>query len=350
MASATVTVGCSRRIRSARALALAVAARDQDARADDSSCWYDTSADVQDSHIGGQPAPQVEMTSLSLAHLTVLDAHPLDLVEIAEASGYDAFGLRIVPPLPGDAIIPVVGDAPLQRRLKQRLASSSVKLMDIEAIWLGPETDVAALKPALDIGAELGARYVLVVGNDAERGRLLERFGELCDDCAERGLRTMLEFIPYSHVVSLADAASILRATMPRDAGLLVDALHLSRSGESPADMAAYPESWFSYLHLCDAAATKPAPDGLRGEARGGRLYPGEGALALIPLIQAIPTGTPVAIEAPSVKHAELSLKARATLAAKMTRALLAAVAAGADVGTGGASVQGNAKMGTGSP
>ena len=38
---------------------------------------------------------------LSLAHLTVLDAHPLELVDAAVAGHFDAIGLRIDPPVHG---------------------------------------------------------------------------------------------------------------------------------------------------------------------------------------------------------------------------------------------------------
>jgi hypothetical protein len=36
-------------------------------------------------------------TTLSLAHMTVLDAHPLELIDAAAAGGFDYIGLRIVP-------------------------------------------------------------------------------------------------------------------------------------------------------------------------------------------------------------------------------------------------------------
>ena len=45
---------------------------------------------------------------LSLAHMTVLDAGPLELIEAAIAGGFDAIGLRVVPPAPTDALVPVV--------------------------------------------------------------------------------------------------------------------------------------------------------------------------------------------------------------------------------------------------
>ena len=136
------------------------------------------------------------MPKLSLAHLTVLPAKPLELIDLAEAAGFDAVGLRICPPLPGDTITPVVGDIPLQREIKQRLSQTGISIMDVEAFWLMPDTSIDHLMPSFEVGAALGARNILVVGNDPERARLIDRFGAFCKACAGFGLRPMLEFIP----------------------------------------------------------------------------------------------------------------------------------------------------------
>ena len=96
---------------------------------------------------------------LSLAHMTVMDADPIALIDAAAAAGFDAAGLRIVPPVAADRIVDVVGDVALQRRIKARLASTGLRILDVEAIWLVPETEVAALEPALDVGAELGGGW-----------------------------------------------------------------------------------------------------------------------------------------------------------------------------------------------
>jgi hypothetical protein len=57
---------------------------------------------------------------LSLAHLTVLDADPVCLIQSAAEAGFNAVGLRVVPPMPTDIIVPVVGDLPLQRQITVR--------------------------------------------------------------------------------------------------------------------------------------------------------------------------------------------------------------------------------------
>jgi len=269
------------------------------------------------------------MPLLSLAHFTVIDAGPLELIEAGAAGGFDAVGLRIVPPVAADAIVEVVGDLPLQREIKARLAATGLRIFDIEAIWLLPDTDVTKLAAALDTGVELGARNVLVCGHDPDRGRMAANFSRLCEAANSRGLRVMLEFLPYTHVRTLAEAHDLLMEVAPANGGLLVDALHLSRSGGSPADIGHYDPALFPYYHLCDAPAKQPDADGLRAEARSRRLYPGEGDLWLAGLVAAFPPGTPAAIEAPSARHAAASPTERARMAGDACRRLFEQVRAG---------------------
>src|SRR5262245_33342464 len=260
---------------------------------------------------------------LSLAHLTVLDADPVKLIESAAAAGFDAVGLRIVPPLPTDTIVPVIGEPSLQRRIREKLRDSGLGILDVEAIWLMPHVDVAGLLPALDLAAELGARYVLTVGHDPDWHRLCDNFSALCAAAETRELRVMLEFIPYAECASLAAAHRLLLAASPSNPGLLVDALHLSRAGGSPGDLKNYDPKLFSYIHLCDAPRRPPAPAALRDEARGGRLYPGEGGLWLKEFLAAFPVNTPIAIEAPNHALSHVPPHQRAALAMAATRRLL---------------------------
>jgi len=71
---------------------------------------------------------------LSLAHLTVLDADPLTLIDAAAAGRFDAIGLRIVPPMPTDQIVPVIGNERLIGEIERRLDATGVRVLDIEAV------------------------------------------------------------------------------------------------------------------------------------------------------------------------------------------------------------------------
>lgn len=244
---------------------------------------------------------------LSLAHLTLMVADPIALIDAAVSAQFSHIGMRIVPPTPDAPMRPVIGDAPYQRAIRQRLTDSGLKVLDIEAFWLTAETDIAGIAPAFAFGAELGATYVVVVGNDPVRSRLIDNHARLTELAAAYGLKTSLEFIPYSEVKTVGEAGEIVRASGLANAGLLVDALHLSRSGGLPSDLAQLPAGMIHYLHLCDAPAALP-PDlaAVRREARGERLYPGEGQLPLAALLAAAPD-VPIGIEAPDGRRAALS-------------------------------------------
>jgi sugar phosphate isomerase/epimerase len=260
---------------------------------------------------------------LSLAPLTIVDADPVRLLECAAAAGFDAVGLRILPPLPTDTIVPVIGEPSLQRRIREKLRDTGLSVLDVEAVWLMPHVVVAELLPALDLAAELGARYVLTVGHDPNWHRLCDNFSGLCAAAQTRGLRVMLEFIPYAECASLAEAHRLLLSAPPGSAGLLVDALHLSGSHGRSEDLNNYDPRLFSYIHLCDAPKRAPPPAALRHEARAGRLYPGAGALWLQDFLAAFPVNTPIAVEAPNSALNHLPAQQRAALAMAATRRLL---------------------------
>jgi hypothetical protein len=63
---------------------------------------------------------------LSLAHLIVLDAHPLELIDAAAAGGFNSVGLRIVAPMPTDRMVPVIGDEAPTRQIERMLADTGI--------------------------------------------------------------------------------------------------------------------------------------------------------------------------------------------------------------------------------
>src|SRR6478736_9992973 len=107
---------------------------------------------------------------LYLAPTTVMDAGPLELIEVAARAGYDGIGIRLFasPHLP---FHPVVGDDRLIAGIRRALASSRLKLLDIYTYYLQPDTKLDAFIPSLTLGAELGAKYVVVQGADSDVAR-----------------------------------------------------------------------------------------------------------------------------------------------------------------------------------
>jgi sugar phosphate isomerase/epimerase len=99
-------------------------------------------------------------------------------------------------------------------------------------------------------------------------------------------------------------------------AGLVVDVLHLYRSGGSAAELAAVDPATVSLVQLCDAPRQAPPAARLREEALTDRRYPGEGELPLADVLAAVPPGAQLSIEAPVARDAGRSPAERAAAAA----------------------------------
>src|SRR5688572_130532 len=264
---------------------------------------------------------------MSLAHLTVLDTTPPELVTVAAAAGFRSIGIRLTA-TPSVGIPPYdsLREGPLLRETMARLADTGVSVLDTEFLRFEPEHPRAIPEGFLEVSARLGARNVLVMSAEPEEARTIERFSDLCDRAAPYGLHVGLEFAVYTGVRTLADAVRVVLRAGMANASVLIDALHFSRSGGDPADIAHVDASLFRYAQLCDASADMPGPrdvPALIREARTGRLLPGEGVLPLSELVAALPEGLPLAVEAPCRTTADLPAIERAKLAHRALSALL---------------------------
>lgn len=267
---------------------------------------------------------------LSLAALTVLALEPQDMVSCAAEAGYAMVGLRLVPATAEEPAYPdLVGDTPRVRDVARRLADTGVRTLDIEILRLKPDTDVASYRPVLETGARLGARHVLVAGNDSDRPRLVERFAALCDLGAPLGLAMSLEPMPWTDVRTFAEALSVVEAARRDNGAVLVDAIHFDRAGDTPAVLATAPPGRLRYLQLCDAPAERPRDmSTILQQARSARLMPGDGGLDLRGLLRAAPAGLPIALEVPMPALVrEIGAVPAARRLREKTESLLASVA-----------------------
>src|SRR6202022_2356553 len=88
----------------------------------------------------------------------------------------------------------------------------------------------------LDAAEGLRARHIKIadLGNDcADVPRMTEEFGPLCRQAAERGTTVLFEMLPaqFSRAPSLDHVLAITRGTGAGNGGIMLDNLHLLRSG-----------------------------------------------------------------------------------------------------------------------
>jgi sugar phosphate isomerase/epimerase len=262
----------------------------------------------------------------SLAFLTVVDLGPVEAVKAAAAAGYDLIGLRLLPAAPGtEADYPLLTDDGLLAETSAALADTGLGVADIEIVRLKPGTDVESFAAFFERGRRLGARNVLVAGDDPEEARLAESFGRLARLAAGFGLTVDLEFMPWTRVPDLATALRVVEAAGEANGGVLVDALHLDRSASTLAEVAALPRGRVNYVQFCDGPRDWDRSDaGLIEVARRARLMPGEGGIDLAGLARAIPGDAVISIEIPNhALAARMGAAERAALALRTTKAVV---------------------------
>jgi sugar phosphate isomerase/epimerase len=261
------------------------------------------------------------MTGLGLAHLTALELAPAALAGEAARAGFDFIGLRFIAATANGPAYPTRVGTDAHRALKQVLASEGVRLNDIEFVQLTPDIDVPGLSGLLEAAADLGVASVTASGDDADQSRLTAHFAELCDFAQPFGLRVDLEFMRWRAIGSLPQAEAIVRAADKPNGAILVDALHLTRSGGKAGDLISIPARYLRAAQICDAAAEVPATEAaVIAEAREGRLPPGEGALPLGALLQSLPADARLSVEMPMPS---LETRVRIARAFNATRRLL---------------------------
>jgi sugar phosphate isomerase/epimerase len=261
------------------------------------------------------------MIAFGLAHLTALELSPPALVAEAARAGFGFVGLRVVPATVGGPAYPTRAGTEAHRTLKQVLANEGVRLNDIEFIQLTADIDVSVFAGLFESAADLGAASVTASGDDDDHARLTAHFADLCDLAQQFALRVDLEFMRWRAIGSLPQAEAVVREAGKTNGAILVDALHLHRSGGKPGDLIPLPARYLRAAQLCDAGADIPVTEAaIIAEAREGRLPPGEGALPLGQLLNALPADTSLSVEMPLPA---LASRARIAAAYQATRRLL---------------------------
>ncbi len=260
---------------------------------------------------------------LSLHHLTVLDAAPLELIDIAARLGCAQVGLFTFMPAAVRHLYPLVGPQDIAQ-LAEALAEAHVRVGNLEVFPLDRDDEPARFDEALATGAALGAQRATAHIHSADLPAATLRFRDFCDRAAGRGLKAGLEFNAFSAVGDAATAAAIVRAAGRANGEVALDMLHLVRSGGGPADVAEIADLVF-YAQICDGPA-ETAPENRFREAIGDRMLPGEGAFPIAAILAALRPGTLIEVEVPqtAARKSGVSPMERARRAVEASRSTLA--------------------------
>lgn len=216
---------------------------------------------------------------------------PVETIRAAATGGFDAVGLWIEP---------ADWTAPLFREVRAALADTGLPLLDVEVVWLKPDSMMDDHRRTIDIGAALGAANVLCVSSDPDAGATAARLADLCRHAEGSGIRVALEFGIFTEVKDLTAALAILAAVGHPQRALLLDPIHVDRSDSPFEALASVDRALLPYAQICDAPARRPDPadfDAVIADAVDLREQCGDGALPLDTFRRALPPGIPLSVE-----------------------------------------------------
>ncbi len=217
---------------------------------------------------------------VSLAAGTILDVGPAQAVGVAHDAGWPAVGIWF------DA---ATWTHSTTRSVQTQLRQTGTVALDVEPVILSSDGDPG--DALIDAAIEIGAQFVLVASRQPVTPSLVDRFGSLCDRAAVGGITVVMEFLPIFAVASLSQALSVVADAARPNSGVLIDTLHLSRSGGSAKDLEGVDPRLLPYLQVADAPAV-PADSSIAGlvnEALHGRLLLGDGQLDVAGVLRAVP-------------------------------------------------------------
>ncbi|MBV1689505.1 sugar phosphate isomerase/epimerase [Novosphingobium sp. G106] len=244
---------------------------------------------------------------LGLHQVTANELDPIDLIELAASVGCEEVCLFTHIPaaaLPDDAgqiLFPLVTPEKVVST-KSALDCHGIAVGNAEFFPIAADVDVEIYRSGFEVAAAIGARSAVTHVHDPDDARAVAGLGRLCDLAAEYDLRLGLEFMGITPAcASIERAAWFVQQVGRANIGIGVDALHLVRTGGTPADVLKVPASLFAYAQICDGAGLHVTQDYFSEAFE--RMLPGDGDFPLADLVAALPVGIAVDVEVPSAQR-----------------------------------------------
>jgi sugar phosphate isomerase/epimerase len=198
-------------------------------------------------------------------------------------------------------------DIAMRRDLIAAMRDRGVAISLGEGCIIRPGSDIRDTAADMDIMQELGAERLNTVSMDPDLGRTLDQLAIFAEMAAERGMLSTVELCPVLTINNLKSAVAAVRHVGREDFSLLLDTMHLGRSGASGADIAALDPAMIGYVQLCDAPREPSEPNYML-EATFERMAPGDGDVPLHDYLSAMPPGVTISLEVPLRSQAEAGI------------------------------------------
>lgn len=228
--------------------------------------------------MSGRPVPrELGADDLVLSHFSLEREHPIDdRIESAAAAGFAGIGLFF-----GQVRTLRDGGMTLAQ-LDERLAEANLCLAEIEVLvgWATPQPsdaywDMESL--VWELVDTFESRYVQAIGPyEGTVTEAAEHFGALCDRAADHGAVVGLEFLPFTNIVTAADALAIVERADRPNGGVCVDIWHHARGANDLDLIRAIPPELITGVQMSDGPASPTLAD-YKDDCLRHRVPPGDG-------------------------------------------------------------------------
>lgn len=244
---------------------------------------------------------------LAIEYLSVFGLPPVEFVQLAAELGcsYISTGLTAMP-LESLNYPPfsLRDDAGLRLNMRSAMGDCGVQISLGEGFLVLPGADCREFAHDLDLLHELGAPRINTLGLDPDRNRTFDQFATLTEMAADRGMQTTVEMMPGTVVGDLDAAVAAVEHVGSADFRLLIDTMHLARSGAGADEIRSLDPAMIGYAQLSDSPVITDMAAYIEA-ATFERMVPGAGTLPLADILEALPADIHIGLEVPLRSLAE---------------------------------------------
>jgi len=241
------------------------------------------------------------LNRIAIEYLSVFGLPPVEFVHMAAMLGCSSISTGLTG-LPLDSLgyapFSLRDDASLRQDMRAAMDDYGVAISLGEGFYIVPRMDWDAIAVDLDLMCDLGAAQINTLGLDPDQQRTFDELAKLAGLVAERGMQTTLEMMPGTAVGHLEAATAALQHVGRSDFRLLIDTMHLVRSGAGALDIRSLDDDTIGYAQISDSVVIESLNDYIEA-ATFERMIPGTGILPLADIVAALPETVPLGIEVP---------------------------------------------------
>lgn len=255
---------------------------------------------------------------LGIEFISVFALPPVQFVNLAADLGCRHIGMMLNPMADNPHGYPawsLKNDPTLRREMVAAMRDRNVSISLGEGFFAIPGRDIRNSAADLELMHELGVKRICTLSIGGELNYAFDQFAVLAEMTGALGMDMVIEFGPCLGITDLQTAAAAVRHVGKPNTKLLIDTMHLCRSGSTAADVVQLGLDMVGYVQLCDAPVVSKQATYVE-EAKYERMVPGTGELPLLDILKVLPSHLVIGLEVPQRALAEAGVAPQERLGA----------------------------------